>query len=245
MIDLVDRALATIVKRHALNGSSVAVSFDAPTKSWAGRQNSPVLNLYLYDIREDLERREVAYEQTRNEEGQVVARRAPPRRFTLSYLITAWTQRAEDEHRILSSTLEAFLRFESIPADALEGPLSETRYPIHMRIAMPPADERSISDLWTALGGELKPSLDLVLAMPFEVDRSAEVGPPIVEEPRVKVVDMDSDGGPEHHPASPGRRKRVPKPKEPRIVEEELTGGTKESPGRTVRARALPQRWDR
>ncbi len=28
--------------------------------------------------------------------------------------------------------------------------------------------ERSISDIWSALGGELKPSLDLVIAVPFE-----------------------------------------------------------------------------
>ena len=36
----------------------VDVVFDAPTKDWAARRNAPTVNLYLYDIREDLRRRE-------------------------------------------------------------------------------------------------------------------------------------------------------------------------------------------
>src|SRR5688500_19014877 len=54
MIHDVDESLRALVKRDALNGARVDVAFDAPTKDWSARQNAPSVNLYLYDIREDL-----------------------------------------------------------------------------------------------------------------------------------------------------------------------------------------------
>src|SRR3954463_8247023 len=110
MISVVDEALRELVRRHALDGSDVDVVFDAPTRDWAGRRNAPTVNLYLYDIREDLRRRERGLVNSYDERGAVVARRYPPRHFKTTYLVTAWTQRPEDEHRLLSSLLYGFLR---------------------------------------------------------------------------------------------------------------------------------------
>jgi len=60
MIQEVDAALEALVRRDVLNGSRVEVVFDAPTKEWVARRNAPTINLYLYDIREDLSRRQVS-----------------------------------------------------------------------------------------------------------------------------------------------------------------------------------------
>ena len=57
MIAQVDAALREIVTDDALEGADLEVVFDAPTKDWAARRNAPTVNLYLYDIREDLRRR--------------------------------------------------------------------------------------------------------------------------------------------------------------------------------------------
>ena len=54
---------------------------------------------------------------------RVVARHLPPRYFKLSYLLTAWTQRPEDEHRLLAALLPCFLRNEALPGDLLRGRL--------------------------------------------------------------------------------------------------------------------------
>src|ERR1700747_58237 len=115
MIQDVDESLRALVKRDALNGSKADVAFDAPTKEWSSRRNAPTVDLYLYDIREDLERREAVLQDVRGEKGFVVSRRPPPRRFKLSYLVTAWTQRPEDEHRLLSSLLACFLAHQKMP----------------------------------------------------------------------------------------------------------------------------------
>ena len=187
MIHDVDESLRTLARRDLLNGSQVEVSFEAPTKDWSTRRNAPTLDFYLYDIREDLERRQVQYDEVRNEEGVIIERRPPPRRFKLSYLVTAWTQRPEDEHRLLSSVLSCFLRFDALPGDVLQGELAEQGYPVRVTIGLPLPAERSISDVWNALGGELKPSLDLIVTAPFDTGRVRPVGPPVSEEPHINV----------------------------------------------------------
>src|SRR6266702_642345 len=161
MIQDVDESLRALVKRDALNGSKADIAFDAPNKEWSSRRNTPTVDLYLYDIREDLEQREVMWEDIRGDSRDsrlITERRPPPRRFKLSYLVTAWTQRREDEHRLLSALLACFLRNPTIPADALTGALAQARQPILLNIALPPPQDRSISDVWSALGGGLKAS---------------------------------------------------------------------------------------
>ncbi len=187
MIHDVDESLRDLVTRDVLNGSGVEISFEAPTKDWASRLAGPTLSVYLYDIREDLDRRQIQHEELRDEAGRVTARRPPPRRFKLSYLVSAWTQRAEDEHRLLSAVLSCFLRFDAIPGEVLAGTLADSEYPVRATIALPLPPERSLSDTWTALGGELKPSLDLIVTTPVVTGRSTFVGPLVLEEPRIGI----------------------------------------------------------
>src|SRR6185436_19501819 len=53
VIHEIDESLRRLVLRDAVNGSGVELSFEAPTKEWASRRNTPTINIYLYDIRED------------------------------------------------------------------------------------------------------------------------------------------------------------------------------------------------
>jgi hypothetical protein len=198
MIHDVDESLRALVRRDVLNEAGIEISFDAPTREWSTRRNAPALNLYLYEIREDLTRRGEQFEERRDERGFVIGRRPPPRKFKLSYLITAWTQRAEDEHRLLSAVLSCFLGFDAIPMEVLQGDLAEQAEPVRVTIALPLAPDRSITDVWTALGGELKPSLDLIVTCPFDTGRRRWVGPPVLEEPRIGLggmVDGSQDAG--------------------------------------------------
>jgi hypothetical protein len=187
MIHEVDELLEKLVKKDALNGSSVELVFDAPTKDWVARRNGPAVDLYLYDIREDLQRRVPAWEDQRVADGTVNARTLPPRRFKLSYLVTAWTQRPEDEHRLLSSLLSAFIRNPMIKPELLEGGLAEPNLPVYIDVGQPPSQDRSLADVWSALGGELKPSLDVVVTAPILVSRIAPYGPPVRSAPTIGV----------------------------------------------------------
>lgn len=194
MIHEVDELLEKLVKKDALNGSSVELVFDAPTKDWVARRNGPAVDLYLYDIREDLQRRVPAWEDQRGADGTVTARTLPPRRFKLSYLVTAWTQRPEDEHRLLSALLSAFIRNPMIKPEQLEGSLAEPNLPVYIDVGQPPSQDRSLADVWSALGGELKPSLDVVVIAPILVTRAAPYGPPVRSGP---TIGLGSQGEPE------------------------------------------------
>jgi Pvc16 N-terminal domain len=182
VIHEIDDALRSLIGTRALPGVITDIEFAAPTRNWAARRNSPTVNVYLYDIREEVGRRERGPVPVRNEDGRVVGRRQPPRWFRLSYLVTAWTTRPEDEHRLLSALLILLLQHEILPAEDLTGALRDLNLSIPMTVAVPPPESRSLADLWSALGGELKPSLDVVVVAPFTASPEYRVGPPVVEE---------------------------------------------------------------
>ncbi len=187
VIPEVDIALRSLIEREATDGTEVEVVFDAPTKDWASRRNVPTIDVYLYDIREDLRRRERGLINEYDELDRITTRHLPPRHFKLSYLVTAWTQRPEDEHRLLSALLSCFLRHDAIPVDLLTGPLAELSLPVPVTVALPPPEDRSFADVWSALGGELKPSLDIVVSAPTHTGQQYAAGPPVISPPRVSL----------------------------------------------------------
>ncbi|MBA2382980.1 MAG: DUF4255 domain-containing protein [Chloroflexi bacterium] len=257
MIHDVDESLRALVARDALNGSGVEVAFDAPTTDWVARRNAPAVNLYLYDIREDLDRRDTAWVEVRNGDGRVMERRLPPRRYRLSYLVTAWTSRPEDEHRLLSALLSGFVRHEYFPAELLKGALEGEEIPVLLTVALPPADDRSIADTWRAVGGELKPSLNLVVTAPLDIARSLDAGPPVLEQPRLAVIASEpakprerggsigrsgGDGAPSKKSARPrATGASEPTAGEPDQADETFTAGAASAPGRRIRIRSLPR----
>jgi hypothetical protein len=192
MIHEVDEALRTLIRGEALRGSDVEVVFEAPTKDWAARRNAPTVNLYLYDLREDLRRRQRGLLNEYDERGKVVARHKPPRYFKLSYLLTAWTQRAEDEHRLLSAILLTLLRHEIVPPTLLRGQLAELGLGVPLSVALPPPEDRSFADVWSALGGELKPSLDIVVSAPVLAGPPIKTAPPPEE---IEINMFDNNAG--------------------------------------------------
>ncbi len=195
MLHELDSALRALVQRDIAANGEVAIDFDAPTKDWASHRNQPTINIYLYDIRQDLQRNHFGEITVRNDDGVIAERRPQPKYFRLAYLVTAWTQRAEDEHRLLSSLLATFLRYETVPGDLLSGSLADLGIAVPMAVALPPPQDRALSDVWSALGGELKPSLDVSIIAPLQPERFLEVGPPVQVEPVLKVVDRSTRAG--------------------------------------------------
>lgn len=234
MIHDVDQLLEKLVRRDALNGSSVDLVFDAPTKDWVARRSGPAIDLYLYDIREDLQRRVPAWEDVRGADGFVADRRLPPRRFKLAYLVTAWTQRPEDEHRLLSGLLSCFLRNPMVKPGDLGGSLEDANLPVYIDVGQPASQERSLADIWSALGGELKPSLDVVVTAPIVVLRSAPFGAPILEGPDIGLT---ASGGPSERGTGKRGGTRGPLPELEPLPEEMVPAGAAAAPGLRLRVK--------
>ncbi|MFE0807132.1 DUF4255 domain-containing protein [Streptomyces sp. NPDC058794] len=193
MIHEVDEVLKSLLGGGALTGSGIDVSFEAPTRDWAARRNAPSVNAYLYDIREDVARRQRGQTAVRDENDIVVRRRQPPRWFRLSYLVTAWTKTPQDEHRLLSAVLATLLPREILTPAELPGSLAKLGLSVPLTVAGIQTESRSLAEIWSALGGELKPSLDLVVTAPFPAFPEYDAGPPVTEGATVRVRDLAGD----------------------------------------------------
>lgn len=154
--------------------------FDAPTKDWSARRNAPTISVFLHRIREDATRRRTGAAEEHDDQGLVIGWRTPPRWFELTYLVTAWTNRPQDEHRLLAEVLRCLVRSDVLPARMHTGSLAELGLAVEIEAAGPGTDGPSASDVWSALGGELKAAIDLRVWAPLAGERTA-AGPPVTE----------------------------------------------------------------
>ncbi len=203
MIPEIDEALFRLLRGGAVPDKGVEVAFEPPTRDWAARRGGPAVNAYLYDIREDVALRNSGMETLRDERGIASGRRRPLRFFRLSYLLTSWTKRAEDEHRLLAAMLGCLLSTDVLPLGET-GALAGLGVPIPLTVATPPREARSLADIWSALGGDLKPSLDVVVTAPFPRRLDDPVAPPVTDTHAVIAARLDEPGV-----ADPLRARRV------------------------------------
>jgi len=254
MIAEVDEALCRALARVLPKGT--VVRLDPPKPTWQTEKPSQAIDLFLFNLAGDERGAASGFEEVRDPNGRVLSRQEPPRRYRLSYLATAWTPRPEDEHRLLSSMLAGLLQHEYFPPELLKGTLEGEEVPVLLTVALPPSDERKIADTWSALGGELKPSLDVVVTAPLNIARSIAAGPPVLEEPRLALVAATPDATGAAAAEPPDRKRRgggsKDAPERPAAVEpgpdadtttdEIYTAGALSAPGRRIRLRQISSR---
>ena len=158
-----DETLRLLLTREltAHHFEGVEVTFDAPSKEWSGKLTAPTVNLFLYDLREAVERAEVTLGDHR-EDGR--AHSSPPAlRLELTYAVSAWTNAVEDEHRLLSQVLVTLFSYRQLPDDL--GPAGAngggSRLGRTQTSVGRPREEKA--DFWTSVGGEYKASIDYVV----------------------------------------------------------------------------------
>ncbi|MFI2027790.1 DUF4255 domain-containing protein [Streptomyces buecherae] len=229
MIHEVDEALNRLLDESGFAASGVEVVFDAPTRDWAARRSAPTVCVFLHDIREDGSRRGTGGGEVYDADGLVVARRAPARWFDLTYLVTAWASRSQDEHRLLAQVLTTVTAADTLPARLLTGTLAELGLAVGLDLVGGDPDAPAASDVWSALGGELRPSLEVRVRAPLRGTHLA-AAPPVTEglvvratpeaDPRdpeparrlryegVGDAGAEGFGAPRERPATPARRRR-------------------------------------
>lgn len=210
MIHEVDKALHGLLAEDILAATGTEVVFDAPTREWAARRSAPTVNLFLYDIREDLTRRQVGRVEQDDPAAGARLVAAPARWYRLSYLVTAWTKRPQDEHRLLSALLAGLIGAPALPPALLTGSLAGLGLAARIDVALPPIESRALADVWSALGGELKPSLDLVVTAPL-AERGGSVGPAVTQPMELRMLDQ-TPNDPEARRRTEARRARPSDP---------------------------------
>jgi hypothetical protein len=146
------------------------VTFGPPTDADEKRTSKPRVNLYLHDVRENLDLRDESFHVSRKP-GENEAKRFPGAvTMDLSYLVTVHSDGDPvAEHKFLSDVLGVLFRARSVPEKYLAESLRPGG-PNAMSLTVAQPDHPAHNDppsLWQALGGRLRPTLGLVVTARF------------------------------------------------------------------------------
>lgn len=158
----------------------VSISFATPDREFASQiSQAPVINLFLYDVRENLELRSNEWVLDRQPSG-TATRRRPPVRVDCSYAITIWVTNSQadpqTEHRLLGEVMRALLRHPTIPRAVLQGSMREQEI-LPRGLTLRPTQLQSLGEFWQAMGGRPKPALNYTVTLAIPVYEEAETLP--------------------------------------------------------------------
>jgi hypothetical protein len=157
----------------------VTISFATPVSgSLPSSVALPALNLFLYQIEENLDLRSNEAIVQRMQDG-TVKKGSIVRRVDCNYLITAWAKDTvslpdQDEHRLLGEVVRVLLRFREIPAAVLRGSMADQ--PIPPRGSIFQINQQARGDFWRALGDKPKAAFNYVATIAIEIDDTKEAG---------------------------------------------------------------------
>jgi len=183
-----DQTLAALLKRELPGREQITVSFAAPDDQFSVKL--PAVDLFLYDVRENLELR--SNDDVLERLGDLTSIRIqPPVRVDASYLITAWpgvgsgqSDASEDEHMLLSAVMRVLLRFPKLPRELLIGSLARQDWPLPVS-TLQPGRLQSLGEFWQALGGKPKAALNYTVTLP--VDVSEPERQPLVIDKEIRI----------------------------------------------------------
>lgn len=193
MLDDLDSTLKKLLKQEMPQelvgeeaSTKVSITFEPPD---SGAITGPAIDLFLYDIRENLELRSNEWRLTRTENGKA-SREPPPVRVDCSYMVTAWPADSTDyeaEHRLLSAVMKVLLKYPKLPEEVLQGSLQDQEPPWRAFTARQ-SKLQSLGEYWQAMGGKPKAMLNYTITVSMPVhDAPAEI-------PLVMEVGGQSDG---------------------------------------------------
>ena len=166
MLIFVLQTLAEILAGGTSLTSTTQIDFGHPSNR-REEATEPILNVYIYDIRESKQLQHSGRQLERNKTGlrQTANVSWPPTWFEVSVLLTAWDKTAFGEHHLLTEALTVLLRHRSLKEEFL---VSELRGygNLSMSVSMDPAIE--VGSLWSALTVPLRAALFLTITVPFE-----------------------------------------------------------------------------
>jgi hypothetical protein len=148
--------------------AAAQILFERPSDQFNPSQTT--IDLFLYDVRENMELRSNEPVIVRNNGQATISR--PPMRVSCSYLVTAWPvgggELALQEHRLLSQTLQVFSMHPTLTAKYLRGRLAGQEPPLPLMTAQAEG-LKNPAEFWTAIGNKMRPSLNVTVTISMEL----------------------------------------------------------------------------
>ena len=179
--------LSSNLKSDVIDQGGYRISFEPPSQEIENK--GTIINLFLYDIRENIElRSSVRSWDKRMEDGINSKRVFSSSRVDCSYLITVWTNRPQSngddsnqvpflyEHQILGGIMQILLKYRYIPSTILQGTLKQQDLPVPI-ISLRSGQVQNLGEFWQAMGGKPKASIHCTVTIPVPVDVEQEEVP--------------------------------------------------------------------
>ncbi len=177
MIQKVDTLLKDYLENE-LNDSSNIVndtlldfSFKVPNRDWINSDgfssSQNWINIYLFEIRENLELRREGWQRSRN--GDIVKSKKNPYFVDLYYLITFYNKSRNStiEHQYLESSLLALFDFSNLAPNHIGDKELLEQITIEL-FPKPYVDEQLGFQLWNSLDQDARPYISLKITVPLE-----------------------------------------------------------------------------
>lgn len=165
-----NQSLKKLIEYH-FNKSSVAnikISFAAPDDNF--HPDGASVNVFLYDIRENLDLRHGKSPYVKKYSGESYVRvQDSPTHVNFSYIITAWggdNNGYDTTESMISILLQILLLYSCIPKEFLAGGLEDI-LPLPKLQVLHPTYLQGIGEFWSALKGKPKPIIHCTLTMPI------------------------------------------------------------------------------
>src|SRR5450432_3612406 len=139
MIHDLDLSLEKIIyEQGKINRSEIDISFEIPTGDWSARLSRPTIDLWCFDLRENVRLRNADITGAIARGERTARMTQPPRRYDLCYLVTAWVRKVEDEHQLLWRALASLIQVPVLSTDMGVGGVRDQPFDIPLKVANMP-----------------------------------------------------------------------------------------------------------
>ena len=167
IIPSIDAGLEALVRAELPLAQQVGdVSFDPPSGTWSAALSRINVNLFLFGIGRSPQPPRPTTDRI-GPDGRP-QRRAQMPMLQLHYLVSAWAGTVRDEHQLIGDVLAIFMIQQVVPPEHLPRDFGST-----VQLAVAPHDNNRAKDVWSTVGGAIKPSFELIVttaidSLPFE-----------------------------------------------------------------------------
>jgi len=187
IIPTIDTGLEALL-RHALPLPEAVgdISFESPSGTWSAQLNRITVNLFLFGVGRSTQPPRPATDRLVDGRAQ---RRNPIPMLEMHYLVSAWAGLVRDEHQLLGDALAAVMATQVLPTEHLGAELTAS-----VQLSIAPYDNTRAKDVWSTVGGAIKPSFELIVTTAGDASPFFDL-PPSVERISAMVAPLPKPGG--------------------------------------------------
>jgi hypothetical protein len=147
------------------------VRFQRPTRQWADALTLPTVNLFLYEVEENPDFRNMRPKLVRS--GALATTHMPPARIDLRYIVAAFSSAIEDEYLLLWRTLAVLLKYPALPPELLADEARAFDVAVLTKITRLGEGPPSL-DIWQAFEVPPRPALLYTITAPLDLETAIE-----------------------------------------------------------------------